>query len=148
MVRRTIKSLYERHQQLARESVRRKIAVLRDSVEAALRVKLHRADGVRASDVEPLRQVEKELRRAAGRIPEETSASLGATDQLEKMGAAALEEAASRIGERWRQGQNAEAGIVAASVLETAASIARQLYQRLDGLVRELNGALQQAAAN
>ena len=141
-----IKPLYERHQQLARESVRRKIAVLRDSVEAALRVKLHRADGVRASDVEPLRQVEKELRRAAGRIPEETSASLGATDQLEKMGAAALEEAASRIGERWRQGQNAEAGIVTASVLETAASIARQLYQRLDGLVRELNGALQQAA--
>jgi GTP-binding protein EngB required for normal cell division len=141
-----IKPLYERHQQLASESVRRKIAALRDSVEAALRVKLQRADGVRPSDVEPLRQVEKELRRAAGRIPEETSASLRAAEELEKLAAGALEEAASRIVERWRQGQNAEAGIVTASVSESAASIARQLYQRFDSLAMELNGALQQAA--
>jgi len=141
-----IKPLYERHQQLARESVRRKIAALRDSVEAALRVKLHHAEGVRPSGVKSLRQVEKELRRAAGRILEETSACMEATEGMEKLAAVALGAAASRIVERWRQGGNAEGGIVTASVLETAAGAARQLYVRLDRLAKELNGALQQAA--
>jgi len=141
-----IKPLYERHQKLAGESVRRKIAALRDSVEAALRSKLDRVEGTRPPDVEVLRQVEKELRRSAGRIPEETSACLRATEELEKLAPVALQEAASRIVERWRQGRNAEAGIVTASVLETAAGAARQLYVRLDGLARELAGALQRAA--
>jgi len=141
-----IKPLYERHRQLVGESVRRKIAALRDSVEAALRSKLDRVEGTRPPDVEALRQVEKELRRSAGRIPEETSACLRATEELEKLAPVALQEAASRIVERWRQGRNAEAGIVTASVLETAAGAARQLYVRLDGLARELAGALQRAA--
>jgi GTP-binding protein EngB required for normal cell division len=141
-----IKPLYERHQKLAGESVRRKIAALRESVEAALRSKLDRVEGTRPPDVEVLRQVETELRRTAGRIPEETSACLRATEELEKLAPVALQEAASRIVGRWRQGRNAEAGIVTDSVLETAAGAARQLYVRLDGLARELAGALQRAA--
>jgi len=141
-----IKPLYERHQKLAGESVRRKIAALRESVEAALRSKLDRVEGTRPPDVEVLRQVETELRRTAGRIPEETSACLRATEELEKLAPVALQEAASRIVGRWRQGRNAEAGIVTASVLETAAGAARQLYVRLDGLAKELAGALQRAA--
>jgi GTP-binding protein EngB required for normal cell division len=141
-----IAPLYERHQQLADESVRRKIAALRESVEAALRSKLDRVEGTRPSDAEALRQVEKELRRTAGRIPEETSACLRATDDVEKLAPVALREAASRIVARWRQGQNAEAGIVTAAVMETAASAGNQLYASLDGLARELTAALQQAA--
>jgi DNA-binding protein Fis len=141
-----IAPLYERHQQLADESVRRKIAALRESVEAALRSKLDRVEGTRPSDAEALRQVEKELRRTAGRIPEETSACLRAADDVEKLAPVALREAASRIVERWRQGQNAEAGIVTAAVLETATGAADQLYVRLESLARELTAALQQAA--
>jgi GTP-binding protein EngB required for normal cell division len=141
-----IAPLYKRHQQLAEESVRRKIAALRESVEAALRSRLDRVEGTRPSDAEALRQIEKELRRTAGRIPEETSACIRATDDVEKLVPVALREAASRIVERWWQGQNAEAGIVTAAVLETAAGVANQLYVRLDGLARELTGALQQAA--
>jgi GTP-binding protein EngB required for normal cell division len=140
-----IAPLYARHRQLAGESVRRKIAALRESVEAALRSKLDRVEGIRPSDAEALRQVEKELRRAAGRIPEETAACFEATDGLERLAAIALREAASRTVERWRQKQNAEADIVAAVVSEIAAAAANQLYVRLDGLARELTAALQQA---
>ncbi|MFB3776685.1 MAG: dynamin family protein [Bryobacteraceae bacterium] len=141
-----IASLYGRHQQLAEESVRRKIATLRESVEAALRSKLDRVQGIRPSDREALGQVERELRRAAGRIPEETSFCLRATDKVEKLGAVALREAASRVVERWRRGEDAEAGVVTAAVLETAAGAASQLFVRLSGLARELAAALQQAA--
>ena len=141
-----IAPLYKRRQQLAEESVRRKIAALRESVEAALRSKLDRVEGTCPSDAEALRQVEKELRRTAGRIPEETTACLRATDDVENLAPVALWEAASRIVERWRQGQNAEAGLVAAAVRETAAGASNQLYASLDGLARELTGALQQAA--
>ncbi|MGA2434783.1 MAG: hypothetical protein ABSG25_05800, partial [Bryobacteraceae bacterium] len=141
-----IAPLYEHHQQLVDESVRRKIAALRESVEAALRSKLDRVAGIRSLDAEALRHVEKDLRRTAGRVPEETSACLRAIDEMEKLAPAALREAVSRIIERWRQGQNVETGIVTAAVLKTAAGAANQLYVRLDGLARELTGALQQAA--
>ncbi len=141
-----IAPLYGRHQQLAEESVRRKIAALRESVEAALRSKLDRFEGIPASDREALGQVERELRRTAGRIPEETSICLRATDEVEKLGTVALREAASRVVERWRQGGNAESGMITAAVLETAAGAAGQLYVRLGGLARELTAALQQAA--
>jgi len=141
-----IEPLYQRQQQVARESVRRKIAALRESVEAALRSRLDRIQGIRLSDVEKLKRVEKELRRSAGRIPEEISACLRATDEVEKLAPTALREAASRMVERWRQGQNAASDIVTSTVSETAAGAARQLFVRLDGLARELAGALQQAA--
>jgi GTP-binding protein EngB required for normal cell division len=141
-----IAPLYKRHRQLAEESVRRKIAALCESVEAALRSRLNRAEGTSPSDAVTLRQVEKELRRAAGRIPEETSACIRATDEMENLAPVALREAASRIVERWRQGRNAEAGLVAAAVHATAVGAANHLYVSLDGLARELTGALQQAA--
>ncbi|MCL5746173.1 MAG: dynamin family protein, partial [Acidobacteria bacterium] len=144
--REEIAPLYARHQQLADESLRRKIAALRESVEAALHSKLDRVAGIRASDQEALRKVERELRRTAGRIPEETSACLRATDEIEDLPPAALREAASRIVERWRQGDDADGKTANDAMLETAAAAANQLYVRLDGLARELTVALQQAA--
>jgi GTP-binding protein EngB required for normal cell division len=141
-----IAPLYGRHRQLADESVRRKIAALRETIEAALRSKLSRAEGVRVSDVDGLREVEKELRRAAGRIPEETTACLRASDQVEKLQPAAVREAASRIIERWRQGRDADARIIDDAIIETAASVGKSLSVRLSGLAQELTAALQQAA--
>lgn len=141
-----IAPLYEKHRQLAGESVRRKIAALRESVEAGLRSKLDRIEGTHPPDIEALRQVETELRRTAGRIPEETSACLQAAGEVEKLVPLALREAACRIVERWRQGKDAEAGIVTVSMLETPLGAANQLYVRLNGLAKELAGALQQAA--
>jgi GTP-binding protein EngB required for normal cell division len=141
-----IAPLYARHQQLADQSVRRKIAALRESAEAALRSKLDRVEGVRSSDQEALRQVERELRRTAGRIPEETSVCLRETDDVEDLAPFALREAASRIVDRWRQGADADAATVTDAVLQTAAAAANRLYARLEGLAKELAGALQQAA--
>lgn len=142
-----IAPLYERYQQLAGESVRRKIGALRESVEAALRSELGRAEGgTRPSDVEKLRRIEKEMRRTAGRIPEETSACLQIADEVEKLAPAAQREAAFRIVERWRQGQNAGPDIVTTALSETAAVEAGQLYERLDLIARETAGALQETA--
>lgn len=141
-----IKPLYKRHQQLADESVRRKIAALRESVEAALRSKLDRIEGTRPPDVEALRLMERELRRAAGRIPEETSGCLQSIEEVDELAPLALRDAARRIIERWRQGQNAEAGIVTASALETACAVTNPLYSRLVAFARELTDSLQQAA--
>jgi GTP-binding protein EngB required for normal cell division len=141
-----IAPLYARHQQLAEQSVRRKIAALRESVEAALRSKLDRLDGVRSSDQEALRQVEKELRRTAGRIPEETTVCLRATDDIEDLAPVALREATFRIVERWQQGADANAATATDAVLHTAAGAANQLYARLEDLAKELTNALQQAA--
>ncbi len=141
-----IEPLCQRHQQLAGESVRRKIAALRESVEAALRSRLDRVEGIRPTDAEKLKQVEKELRRSAGRIPEEISACLRAAEEVENLASTALREAASRIVARWRQGQKVESDLLTASVAETAAGAATELFVRLNGLAKELTVALQRAA--
>lgn len=138
--------LYARHQQLADESVRRKIAALRESVEAALQSKLDRVEGVRAPDQEALRQVERELRQAAGRLPEETTVCLHLTDQFENMAPLALRRAASRIVECWARGQAADGHAAAEAMRETAAAAANQLYARLEKLARDLAGALRKAS--
>ena len=57
-----IAPLYEQHQQLASESVRRKIAALRESVETALKVKTDQCCGTLSVHVKKLRQAEKELK--------------------------------------------------------------------------------------
>jgi len=143
-----IAPLYGRHRELADESVRRKTAALREEIEAALRSKLSRAEGSRVSDVNGLREVEKELRRAAGRISEATTACLRASDRVEKLQPAAVREAASRLIERWRQGLDGNAGIISDAIVETAASVGKSLSVRLSGLAEELTAALQQAAGH
>ena len=141
-----IAPLYARHQQLADESVRRKIAALRESVEAALRSKLDRIEGTRPPDVEKLNAVEKELRQTAGRIPEEASVYLRAADEVGGLAPTALQKAATGIIECWRQGINAESDTVATALSETAAEAAGKLNARLDGLARALTVTLQHAA--
>jgi GTP-binding protein EngB required for normal cell division len=141
-----IAPLCGRHQQLAEASMRRKIAALREAVEAALRSKLDRVEGMRPADVQSLRDAEKELRRTAGRIPEETSACLRLSDEARGLAPAALREAAARVIEHWRQGQDAAGSTVVAAVRETAAAAANELYVKLEGLARELAETLQQVA--
>jgi len=141
-----IEPLYQRYRELADESVRRKLAALRESVQAALASKLAGADGVRPADQEALRQIEAELRKAAARIPEETSACLRATDTVEDLAPAALHKAAARVVELWRQGRDAGAGVVSAALLDTGAAAANRLYTRIERLAKELTAALQQAA--
>jgi GTP-binding protein EngB required for normal cell division len=74
--------LYERHTELARQSLNRKIGAVRLGVEAALRSHLKKSRGTASGDAARLKDIELELRLAAGRIAEARTASVEATDAL------------------------------------------------------------------
>jgi GTP-binding protein EngB required for normal cell division len=96
--------LYERHRELTQESLRRKIGALRDSVTGALRVRLDRAahPGSPVLLAAPeLAEAENDLRRVTGRFEEVRQQWFRDTLQLRDYGPKFLEEAASRIVERW-----------------------------------------------
>lgn len=117
--------LYDRHVELARESLNRKIGALRAGVETALRSRSgHSEDGARDGQ---LRKLETELRKVAGRFDEIRSDGLKITDDIRMSGDLALAAAA---GAWSRNGANAEAMV--AEVLEQfGAELARPLVAML-----------------
>jgi GTP-binding protein EngB required for normal cell division len=76
--------LYDRHAELARESPSRKIGALRLGVEAALKAHLKRSDG--GLDESKVRELETEIRTAAGSIAQARTACLDRTDALREYG--------------------------------------------------------------
>ena len=74
--------LYDLHAQLARQSLNRKIGALRLGVEAALKAHLRRFTHAAAGDPAKLRELETELRLAAGKIAEAHTASVEMCDDL------------------------------------------------------------------
>jgi GTP-binding protein EngB required for normal cell division len=72
--------LYDRHAELARQSLNRKIGALRRGVEAALKTRLRRSGpGI---DIGHLRDLETELRTAAGKIAHTRTECLDLTDAI------------------------------------------------------------------
>ena len=141
--------LYGRHQELAQESVRRKIGTLRESVETALKVRLERSDMAPGGENSSLRDVDAQLRHAAGRLEAAREICWNITDGIRNFGDAALPAAASQILEQWRQGSHTGAGlgsIVVETLAQAAAEKARLAFGALDALARELAQALQTAA--
>jgi GTP-binding protein EngB required for normal cell division len=63
-----IQPLCDRHQELAQQSLRRKIGALRDAVEAALKVRLEIAGKVPKEGKRHLRATETQLRKATGKF--------------------------------------------------------------------------------
>ena len=141
--------LYGRHQELAQESVRRKIGTLRESVETALKVRLERSDKAPSGENSSLREVDAQLRNAAGRFEAARESCWNITDGIRNFGDAGLPAAASQILERWRQRDHAGADIgsmVADTLTQVAAEKARLAFATLDALAQELAQALQAAA--
>jgi GTP-binding protein EngB required for normal cell division len=141
--------LYGRHRELAQESVRRKIGTLRESVETALRVRLERPDNAPSGENSSLREVDAQLRHAAGRFEAAREICWNITDGIRNFGDAGLPAAASQILERWRQNSHAGADIgalVADALAQVAAEKARLAFGTLDALAQELAQALQTAA--
>jgi GTP-binding protein EngB required for normal cell division len=141
--------LYGRHRELAQESVRRKIGTLRESVETALKVRLERPDNAPSGENSSLRDVDAQLRHAAGRFEVARETCWNITDGIRSFGDAGLPVAASRILEQWRQNSHAVAeirSIVADTLAQLAAEKARLAFDTLDALAQELAQALQAAA--
>ena len=140
--------LYDRHQQLAQESIQRKVGGLRESVETALKMRLERPEKTPAEGDSDLRDVDKLLRNAAGRF-EEIREIYRITDEIRRFGDAGLAAAAGRILEAWKQNSHSaiDAGTTVADTLtHLAAEQARPVFEALDSLAKELARILEAAA--
>jgi GTP-binding protein EngB required for normal cell division len=140
--------LYEKHQELAQESIRGKSGALREAVEAALQAQLNGATAGQTLQKEDLLTLERELREAAGKLEDARVFCSHASDEIRSLTAWALDAAANALLKAWAGGaKGVDAGaVVAAAIAETAGTAARvQAYLR--GLARTLTLALQTTAA-
>jgi GTP-binding protein EngB required for normal cell division len=146
---REIQPLCERHQELAQQSVRRKIGALQEAVEAALRLRLDLAEKGPKKERAHLQRAETELRRATGKFEEINSFCLKAADEVRDLGEVAMARTASEIVDRWStkhpSGADAQS-LLLRNLSETAAEGANQIFSRLQDLARELARALAGAA--
>jgi GTP-binding protein EngB required for normal cell division len=118
--------LYDLHAELARQSLNRKIGALRLGVEAALNTLLRRrgaGDHHRSRiEVGKLRDLETELRTAAGRIAQARTECIDTTDALRDCTADLVSMAANKLLEAWDSGASATGDGLVSSNLEQAAA--------------------------
>ncbi len=100
--------LYDRHAELARQSLNRKIGALRLAVEAALKANLKRSGSGGHSrariEISTLRDLETQLRTAAGRIAQTRTECLDRTDALRECADELIRTAADDLTGAWDSG--------------------------------------------
>ena len=143
--------LYDRHQQLAQESLLRKIGSLREAVTTALKIRLDRTpdDGPEVPDQGTIEveEIESALRKAVGRIAEIRQLSFETTHAIRGGADLALGEAANVLFETWTGGNTAaQASIVSAELTRIAAQEASAVSTALKDLGSELTRTLQAAS--
>ena len=143
--------MYDRHQQLARESLSRKIGSLREGVVTALRLRLDRTPA--ASGLAPgqgaigLIEVDASLRKAVGHIAETRELCFQTTHAIREEGDRALADAARGLTKAWLSGSTVPtATLVQNELVRLAAGQAGAVSGALRALARELTRALQAAA--
>jgi GTP-binding protein EngB required for normal cell division len=133
--------LYDHHQELALESLRRKIGSLRESVETALKARLGRARSPEAAG--DIGEVNRELRKAVGRIAEIRDRCLATTQDIRDSGESALAEAAVHLTESWgREDTTPSNTITHDSLVRGAAGMASVIFRDLQELARDLSQTL------
>lgn len=140
--------LYQRHRELAKDSLRRKIGALRESVAGTLRARLGGAahpnsvSMLRASEIA---EAEGQLRRVTGRFEEAREKWFRDTLELREYGSKALGEAANRIVDAWRA-QESPAPVtwetLEAITTTTAAEKASGIRLLFEDLARDLSDAI------
>ena len=118
--------LYDRHAELARQSLNRKIGALRFGVEAALTMRLKRSESGghpgATIDISKLRDLETELRTAAGKIAQARTECIDRTDAFRKCADGIIRAAASHLIDAWGSGASATGESLIRSKLEQAAA--------------------------
>ncbi len=144
-----IAPLYEQHQELRRESIERKIGLLREAVEQSLRTAVQRAENRAApADTEALRKAEKELRSAAGLFTEAEARCLAMADDVRDLRSVAIDWATSRIVEFRDRGENgSEEAIVRKAVGDVGNEFGSRIVRALHELSEQAADALRQASA-
>jgi GTP-binding protein EngB required for normal cell division len=112
--------LYDRHAELSRQSLSRKIGALRLGVEAALKTRLKRSGpGV---EIGNLRDLETELRTAAGKIAQARTECMDSTDAFRECAGGIIRAAANHLIDVWDSGVSATGESLIKSKLEQAAA--------------------------
>jgi GTP-binding protein EngB required for normal cell division len=153
--------LYEFHQQLTKESLRRKIGALRDAVSGILKARLDRAthEKVGTSESRPeAPAAETQLRRVSGRFEEVREQWFRQTLELREYTPAFLHEAAARIIQTWRTSSTALpvtweslsdlTTTVAAEKASTIRSLMEDLARDLSRAIREVSDLLGEDSAS
>jgi GTP-binding protein EngB required for normal cell division len=146
---REIQPLFKRHQELAQQSTHRKIAALRDGVEAALKVRLEIPGKGPKQSVSQLRDAQTQLRQAGGQFDVVQAFCYKATYEAGELADVALERAAAEIARAWhskREAATDERALVVRNLVGTASEAANQLFIRLKEVARNLAQALDAAA--
>ena len=143
--------LYDRHQQLAQESLLRKIGSLREAVTTALKIRLDRApdDSPEVPDQGTIEveEIESALRKAVGRLAEIRQLSFETTHAIRGGADLALGEVANVLFEAWTGGNAAaQASIVSAELTRITAQEASAVSTALKDLASELTRTLQAAS--
>jgi len=144
-----IQPLCERHQELAQQSVRRKIGALREGLEAALNVRLELSEKGPKGEKKHLTVADTQLRKATGKFEEVNSFCLRASDEIRNLGWIALSRSAVDVAGEWfnKGAKETDArNIVMRNLTETAAEGASQIFNRIQGLAQDLSRALASAA--
>ncbi|MGA3235764.1 MAG: dynamin family protein [Bryobacteraceae bacterium] len=143
--------LYDRHAELARQSLNRKIGALRLGVEAALKARLRRSgpaghDGARV-DIGKVRELETELRTASGNISQARTACIDTTDALRECEDGVIRAAANGLMEAWASGAGATGeSLVKKKLEQAAAEPASQIASAIQQVARDAGRALAKAA--
>jgi hypothetical protein len=144
--------LYDRHAELARQSLNRKIGALRLGVEAALKTRLKRTGhgehtGARI-DVSKLRDLETDLRTAAGRIAQARTECLDTTDALRECADAFVRIAANNLIDAWDSGASVRGdGLVPSKLEQAAAERAAQIASSIQEVAGNAGRVLAKTAA-
>jgi GTP-binding protein EngB required for normal cell division len=143
--------LYQRHRQLAQESLSRKTGSLHEGVVTALKLRRDRA-GVAADLVrgrEPIQpdQIDRALREATGRIAEVRQLCCETARALRDQGDRSLVKSAKALSTAWHRDSGVSpAAIVGAELARFAAEQAQPLSGALQDLAVQLSRTLESAA--
>jgi hypothetical protein len=140
-----ILTLYERHAELAHQSLNRKIGALRLGVEAALRARIRRSDRGQAETAK-LRDLERELRRAAGTIAETRTVCTGLTDALRDGSGDWIRRAAVALVAATDPGPGKCGAVLKAKLEEAAADYSARIALLAGEAARKAARALAKAA--
>ena len=135
--------LFDRHQQLAQESLARKIGTLREAVTIALETRLGRVD---SGDAVVVEAADKQIRSAVGRIAEVRERCSAIVGRLRDEDEHFLLIAATALADAQPAGWSGE--MVRAALVSAAGEYANEIFRVLKELARELAGALQAVANN
>jgi len=146
-----IAPLFERRQELKLRSLQRKIGMLRESVGAALRSRLVRAEHTSEEAKADVRVLDANLRQATARIEEVSATAKRAIHELAKSADPALEAAAMSLVDAWRAPDSASGpggDVVRIALRNLVQSKVKTVQELLSSLIQHLTRVLNDTAQN